>query len=250
MPGTGRIPLAIALLFACDFGLVLLSVVDFLIGSPSATLRRWLDLNAEDSLPAWYSSVQWFCAALLLALIPAYLWRRQPGWSTRAIAALALVCLLFSVDEILGIHEWLGVKVDALLPGGAREGTALWRTGIWPFAIGLPVVLALGAVLLMLDRRMHGPRRRAIRLLAFGFAVMFSGALILELAGNLVELRPENAAAVLAQLVVEELFEMLGVTLIVWSAWELLLAHGFSMSWNAPAARVGATGPPEKCTVR
>ena len=126
-----RLPAGIALLFALDLALMLAHVADHLVGSPSTQLRHWLDLDHERSIATWYSSMQWFCAAVLFGLIPAHL-RQRPSRTVLALAGVALLCLVFSLDEAIGIHEWLGHKSDALLPGGDRHKTSFARTGVWP----------------------------------------------------------------------------------------------------------------------
>jgi len=224
-----RIPAGICVLFAADIALVVAPTLDYLVGSPFSAVRNWLSLDSEFSLPAWYSSMQWFCAAMLFGLIPAYLWKRRlPGmW---ALAALALLCLVFSIDEILGIHEWLGRQSDALLPHGHRDHTLFSRTGIWPIVIGLPVVAILAALLLSLKRVYTRSGKHACRRLVAGVIVMFSGALLVELANNFMETAVAGGGLALLQVVVEEFLEMVGVTVIIWAAYDFTVAHGFALS--------------------
>src|SRR5690606_19543507 len=158
------IPLLILALFAADVALSAAPLIDQLAGSPFNRLRNFIDVSREASLPTWYSSMQWFCAGVLFALAPLYAWRRRlPGMA--ALAGLALVCLVFSADEVAGMHEWLGKRSDVLLPGGERAGTVFWRTGPWPFVIGVPVI-ALLAVMIYRARKAFAPAPRSLRLLA------------------------------------------------------------------------------------
>src|SRR5690606_22814931 len=93
------IPLLILALFAADVALSAAPLIDQLAGSPFNRLRNFIDVSREASLPTWYSSMQWFCAGVLFALAPLYAWRRRlPGMA--ALAGLALVCLVFSADEV------------------------------------------------------------------------------------------------------------------------------------------------------
>ncbi len=242
------IPIGIRVLFAADVALVIAPTVDYLVGSPFSAVRNWLDLDSEFSLPAWYSSMQWFCAAVLFGLIPAYLWKRSLR-GTWALAALALLCLVFSIDEILGIHEWLGRQSDALLPGGHRDHAFFSRTGIWPIVIGIPVLAILAALLIALRRVYVRSGRHACRRLVAGVIIMFSGALLVELAKNLLGTTAAGGAALL-QVVVEEFLEMVGVTVIVWAAYDFMVAHGFALSirphyvpGTAPAELDGQSAP-------
>lgn len=219
----------------CNVVLVVAPAVDYGIGSPYAVVRSTLDLDSEHSLPAWYASIQWFIAS---ALFGSFVILLRRGWRS-AMTALALVCLAFSADEIVGFHEWLGQRTDALLPGGDRANTVLWRTGIWPLIIGVPVVLLLGGMLVQV-RRMYAPAPRAFRLLVLGFALMFGGALLVELGANLVVDPDDNQGLALLQLICEELLEMLGVTLIIWSAYALLVAYGCELRLSPAVARATA----------
>lgn len=229
---TRRIPLLVWLLLAADATLALMPLVLHLAGAPYPRLLNFFDVDREASLPTWYSSMQWFCAGVLFALLPLYGWqRRLPG--LLPMTALALTCLLFSADEIAGMHEWLGKSSDALLPGGDRHGTSLSRTGLWPFLIGIPVIAVL-AVMVYRMRRAFAPARPALRLLIVGLAVMFAGALLVEFAMNLIPEGPQEARLLLLQHSAEEFLEMLGVTFIVWSACTLLNAYGFEL--RAPAS--------------
>jgi hypothetical protein len=229
-----RIPTWVRVLFAADVALVVAPAVDYLVGSPLSVVRNWLNLDSEFSLPAWYSSMQWLCAAVLFGLVPAYLWKRRlPGvW---ALGAFALLCFAFSIDEILGIHEWLGRQSDALLPGGTRQNTFFLSTGIWPVVIGIPVLAILAALLVALKRVYARGGRRASRKLVVGIVVMFSGALLVELAKNLVAAAPESSGMALPQLIAEEFMEMVGVTIITWAAYDFAVAHGFELRFQGAA---------------
>lgn len=222
-----RVPLLILLLFAIDAALVAAALIDHLAGSPYPRLRNLLDLNSEFSLPAWYSSMKWFCAGVVFALLPLYTWhRRLPGLA--ALAGLALLFVVFSADEIVAMHEWLGRRTDVLLPGGTRAGTSLSRTGLWPMLIGIPTV-ALIAYMLYRIRLLFKPAPRALRLLILGLAIMFTGALVLELGMNLVATGPDEHRGLLLQAAVEEFLEMLGVSIVLWSGYELLQAYEFEL---------------------
>lgn len=145
MPLLRRIPILIALAFAIDIGLAVLPLVDFWAGSPFSRLRNVLNLDREHTLPTWYSSMQWFCVGALFALFAVHAYRARLRGSL-AVAALALLGFAFSVDEITAIHEWLGMLSDALFEGGTRQGTALSRTGLWPFVIGVPAILIVASL--------------------------------------------------------------------------------------------------------
>lgn len=234
LAGPRRIPLLIALLFAADLTLALIPVVDYAIGHPFGRLSALFNLDTESTIPTWYSSMQWFCAGAMFALFATHAWlSRMRG--ALSIAAVALACLTFSVDEIAAIHEQLGFAADALMSGGTRHGSALWSTGLWPFVVGIPVIATL-AIMVRGTRHIFLARApRALALLIVGFVVMFTGALVVELGANLLQAGTRNGALFLTQVVLEEFLEMLGVTLITWSASSLLQAYGFELRLPAAA---------------
>ena len=232
--GVRRIPLLIALLFAADCALALIPVIDYAAGHPFQRLSNLFNLDTERTVPTWYSSMQWLCAGAMFALFASHAWRSRMRGAL-SIVALALACVTFSVDEVAEIHERLGFATDALLSGGSRDGTALWSTGLWPFVIGIPAIAML-AVAVRGTRHIFLARApRALALLIVGFIVMFTGALVVELASNLVNAGAARGGAFLTQVVIEEWLEMLGVTLITWSAFTLLQVHGFALRLPAVA---------------
>jgi hypothetical protein len=223
-----RIPLLIALLFAADLTLALIPVLDFEIGHPFQRVSNLFNLDTESTVPTWYSSMQWFCAGAMFALFAFHALRARMRGAL-SIAVLALACIVFSIDEVAEIHERLGAAADVLMQHGSREGTALWSTGLWPFVIGIPAIAML-AIAVRGTRHIFLRRApRALVLLIIGFVVMFSGALGVELASNLIDATAQHGGWFLTQVVVEELMEMLGVTLIAWSASSLLQAYEFEL---------------------
>jgi hypothetical protein len=236
--GVRRIPLLIALLFAADLTLALIAVLDFAAGHPWGRLSSLFNLDAEQTIPTWYSSMQWFCTGALFGSFAIHAWQRRMRGAL-CITALALACVVFSIDEIAEVHERLGFATDALMSGGTRRGSALWSTGLWPFLIGIPVIAAI-AIIVRGTRHIFLARApRALVLLIVGFIVMFSGALAVELVSNFVN-ADRHSGAFLAQVVFEESLEMLGVTLIAWSAFALLEAYGLDISVH-PAAGASAS---------
>lgn len=223
-----HVPVGIALLLTIDVTLALAPVLNFLMGSPFQVLTNWLNLESELSIPNWYSSMQWLCAAVLFSLVPIVLWDDRPaGWSL--LAAAAAICVVFSVDEIVGMHEWLGLQTDAMLPGGDRANTWFIETGIWPFVIGIPVLIVIAALGRTMWRTLGRTHTKACVRMMVGFIIMFSGALVVELFSNLIDVDQKHSGFALLQLVIEEFLEMLGVTVIVWAAYEFVRGHGIAL---------------------
>lgn len=223
-----RIPIPVIALLVADVILIALPVIDHALGSPYNRLRHFLSLDAETTLQAWYSSIQWFVAGCLYGVLFISAHRSRLR-GTLAIGLFASMCVAFSLDEIAWIHEWLGQQLDVFLPGGDRSNTILSRTGLWPFLIGIPVLIVLTTILLRARAIFFPFSPRAFRLLALGLVIMFTGALVVELMVNALERPVDYGGLHLFQHASEEFLEMLGVTIIVWSGLEILQAHGIEL---------------------
>ena len=190
---------------------------------PVGELSSFIDLNGEQNLPAWYSSIQWFCVTALLGIFAVRNFRFSHP-SSWLLLTLPPVFLLLSLDEIAQIHEWLGNKSDALLPGASRAGTPFFHTGIWMFLLGLPFLILFN--MLVLSTRVYFRRAPgALMKLLLGMAIMLGGSIGIETLHNFVE--PGSLFGTL-QILFEELCEMVGATIILWGSYEILHSHGFT----------------------
>lgn len=238
-PPPPSIPPPIVLCLAADVGLAVLFVADQATGGIAWKLTVLLHLEMEQNLPTWYSAIQLFLAAAAFGL---FAWRNVSRGDRRSWTLLVLpaALLFFSIDEIAELHEWLGYKLDVLLPGGDRRNTPFWYTGIYMFVVGVPVLVA-GLALIVSLRRYFASAPGVLRLLAGGFALMMLGAAGIETVANFV---PVESFAHVLQVAAEECCEMLGVTLMLWAGLRLLESHGFRWqleAWRAP----GRAGLPD-----
>ena len=179
-----------------------------------------LDPSREGNVATWYASLQWSLAAWLLTL---YAWMQPPGLVRGARLYLPpLGALFLSMDESASIHEWLGHYSDILLPNETRAGTFFWVTGIWMLVL-IPMAIAAGLVVARLLRDHLHAAPRATRLLAAGALLFVLGAGFLEIGANLAA---DSRLVLFGLGIVEELCELMGATLVVWGAWELLRVSG------------------------
>ena len=204
---------------AIDLTLGLANLVDLALGHPLAIVARLIDLDRERALPTWYASMQWFCvAALLWAFATRLISRRSvKSW---LLLALPAVYVMLSVDEVAQLHESLGTAMDGLLLQQPREATSLTKTGFWFLFVGIPFVVAfviLVAALRPYLRLFPGPFLR----LVIGTAVFLVGAIGLEGLSNLVV--PGSPLDTL-QVVLEEVFELVGATVVLWASYDLVQA--------------------------
>jgi hypothetical protein len=204
-----KLPSVISVCFLIDIGLCLAYIINYLIGQPHWKLTSLLEINGEDSLAAWYSSVQLFCISVFAAIF-AYGKITQDKRSFLLIG-LPVVFLLMSIDESVKIHEWLSGVTDNLLLSRGRVETPFRRSGIWVFAIGLPFLSFF--LLFMYSIRSHtSDKPSSFRKLIVGMIVFLSGAVGFELLSNFVD-----GGFLVLEGIFEEGLEMIGATVMLWS---------------------------------
>jgi hypothetical protein len=233
------LPAFICVWYFADVTLVVLYALNALVRDGKRDKLTWLlDLNQEGNIPTWFSTVQYgLIGALLLIFAIRNLDRTRK--SSVLLVFLPLVFILLSLDETAQIHEYIGAKSDALLPGAARTNTIFRITGIWMFLVGIPFFVAMIALLLSI--RPYFSQSRGVLIKFFiGLCILMLGAAGIETISNFVGRRTLDYYT---QVAAEELAEMLGSTTMLWAAYELLIAHGFRINLQ-PAISVseGQTG--------
>lgn len=181
-------------------------------------LLNFLDLNGETNLPSWYSAAQLALIGGLLVAFAAVQLRRgaRSAW---ALVLAGCVFLFLSLDETTSLHEHFGYWLDRFQH---RRGTALRETGFWmlicaPLFLAAMVVLGLGA------RRYLRGRKSVVIKFAAGVAIYLAAAAGVEALSNFVTPQGTGARALV---LLEELGEMLGATMMLWASLDLLRAHG------------------------
>jgi hypothetical protein len=220
-----RIPVLISIFFTIDLALATAYAFDYLAGQPYGLVTRLLDLGREGNLPTWYSSVQWFSVAALLAIFGRVNFRisHLNSWP---LLMLPMVFLAFSMDEVAAVHERLGNKLDIFLPGGSRQNTVFSTTGIWMFVIGFPFIAFVGVLSLSLRTYFRDAPGAFIKIV-LGVAITLAGALGIETIANFVG---SNSAQTILQVISEELCEMLGSTIVLWGSYDLLYRYRFTLT--------------------
>ena len=222
-----EVPVFIRFFLFLDFAVAFAYLLNFAVGQPLGPLTRLLDLNRERSLATWYASTQLAVLGGLLGLLAC----RQfdpPRVRSWRLAMLSLLFMALSADEIAGIHELIGEKTDALLAGGTREGTVFERTGIWVFVVGVPGT-AIITLLIWADRSNLRAAPGAIVKILVGIVMLATGALAVESMSNFYM---AGSGALATSIFLEELLEMVGVTIILWGTIDLLRAYGFWLSFD------------------
>jgi hypothetical protein len=215
-----RCPIFIVVLFVADALLSGAYLGNYLAGQPFYTPTLLLDVDGEANIPTWFSSMQLFSIAGLLALVA---WSRKvPGEKgAAALVVLPVLFLVLSLDEVAQIHEWLGSRSDVLLPDGRRTVTVFRQTGIWMFVLGGPFV-ALLAWLLWSVKNHFAAAGSAFRKFVLGCGVFLLGALGAELVSNV---PAPTSLGYVVTVFCEETLEMVGLTLVLWATYVLAAAH-------------------------
>ena len=166
---------------------------------------RQFNLDAENSVPAWWSSSMMLFASLLLYALAANAWRaRDILW--RLWLTMAVVFLALSIDEAASFHE----GVIEPLRAGFGFGGILFYAWVVP---ALLCLAGLGLVLLPLLKRLP-----ASLFWRFGVCggVFVLGALGMEMVGGWLDYEGYRTTAFYAlSISIEEGLEILGVSLFL-----------------------------------
>ena len=212
-----RLPRLVMIFFLIDIGLCVAYVINDLIGKTHSKLTDILNLDAESSLSAWYSSTQFFCIFILSAIFSYH--RIRKNRKSLLLIVLPIMFLLMSIDECVQIHEWLGAKSDILFPSGSRKGTFFQYTGIWMFVFGLPFLIFF--LLLAHSLKQHiSDKASSLKKLVIGMAIMLAGALGFELLSNFVAAR-----FWFIEVTFEEGLEMIGATVMLWAVYDMAIDY-------------------------
>ncbi len=194
---------------------------------------RIFDVGEERSIPAWFESLQFLLCSILLAVVAVAKKQRGDRYSLHW-SALSIILLLLSLDEVASIHEAIGQQSEHLLhsaTGFTPSGAITFFWVVPGAAFTLIVVLAYLRFLAQLPQTTR-------RLFLFAGALFVLGALGIEMlsaqvlsssegivswvvsSGSMVD--RESASAIPRLIVglqtsIEEMFEMLGLTVFVYA---------------------------------
>ena len=109
------------------------------------------DLDEEESFGTWFSSAMLFFAALLFNAQAVRL-RVAGDQMHRWWFVLALGFALMSVDEVVGLHEWINTLYDETLWGGLSAAIVVlvglgFLPFLWRYRVRTSVLFILGGLL-------------------------------------------------------------------------------------------------------
>lgn len=188
-------------------------------------------LGQENNIPTWYSSSQLLGAALLLMLF-AYQRMQHMGRFDWRLLLPPLFFMFLSLDETASIHERIGFGMEALL---ASADVQTMRVGTWIMICAPLFILGL-YILARLTRPFWADHPSVKWKFIIGFGVAFVSAVGGELIMAAV---PPDSLAEKAETFFEELGEMIGMTILIWAAWDLLNREGNPLTRVMPRP----TGP-------
>lgn len=226
-------------LLSGDFVLVVIHLTQISTGEIHWLVRTWFDLNAEGTIPAWYTSAQLLLAGVLF-LYAAGSRRADEGVRSWFLAALGAGFCFLSADETVRVHENITVVL--------RDFESLPRFsgdhGMWiPLyvSVGVGFVVATGG---HWRRLLTATRTRlgTIWLIA-GALVFVAGAVGIEILsyGELREIQNRRLYSV--AIAAEEGLEMCGATAMLVGA--AILSFALVSRANGPVPVPRGTDSPE-----
>ena len=206
----------IGALFALEVLFVAAHLVLFAV-APESGLRFMFNLDKEVNFPSYFSALQLFLIGLVLTLLAPLTVARErvPAW----FLILGGVGFFFlSADEMLSLHERLTRNLANI------EWMPRFRDdhGIWIF-IYLPLLVLGGALFWRPLLALWRVRKGAIKLGLLGAALVVAGAVGVEIPSYVFQLRDTTGWVYPLQVAVEEFLEMVGGTVILWSALRICL---------------------------
>jgi hypothetical protein len=193
---------------------------------------RIFDVGAERSIPTWFESVQFLLCSILLAVVAIAKKQRSDRYSLHW-SVLSIILLLLSLDEVTSIHQAIGQQSERLL----HNTTGFIPSGPITFFWVVPGAAFVFIVLLAYLRFLAHLPQTTRRLFLFAGALFVLGALGIEMLsaqvvssssgianffGTTLALSQGSASAIPKILVglqtsIEEMFEMLGLTVFVYA---------------------------------
>ena len=211
------VSLIVGALLATDLALIAAHLILQLAGFPV----HLLTLSAEQSLPNWYSTAKLLDLAQLLAFLA---WAISAATRRARCVLLAPVALflLLSLEEAVSVHERFERLVVPLLGGSGGGGR------VWSLLLGLPLAAAMAAGGVAYGRLVR-PSPPTLAKAAAGAAVFLAGAVAADILADF--LAKGTTARVLAA-TGEEGGELVGTTLLIWAALDLVVREWRSGGWG------------------
>lgn len=209
-------------LVGLDFTLAMIFILFHILGSeiPIGPIRLLFDLDSDLSVSAWYSSIKLFVIGTLL-FIASRNNQYERYFPSSFLTGGSLLFIFLSVDEGAAIHE----KISKIARSLQLDWLLIRGHGAW---IIIYSVIAFPIVLLSLRyfRVAWKYFRRETLTALCGVAILVTGAVFFEVISYLFIRSEATSVLYKIQVVFEEFFEMVGVSIILYSV--LLLTNVIS----------------------
>ncbi len=168
-------------------------------------LVHLFDLNAEQTLSAWYQSLNLTLIGVLSLLIAKDHRERRAPYAAHWMG-FGIIFILMGMDEFVALHELVGNEILAPILHTAGHFNATW------LIFGIPLVLLF---LFSYLRFFLSLSAVDMKRLALGIFIYICGAMLIEIPENLYSVHHgEENLIFVAFAAVEELLEMIGMLLL------------------------------------
>ncbi len=174
----------------------------------------WMRFNVdfEDSIPTWFSTMVLMAGAVALAFI-AVEKRKLRDRFARHWVGLAVIFMFLSMDEIAGLHEMLGARMKEMNLNGPLFFA-------WVIPVGALVLIFIITYL----RFLFSLSKTFCILFVVSGAVYVFGALVMETVGGQINKAYGDGVLYMLAVTAEEGCEMLGASLFVYTQLRYLQA--------------------------
>jgi len=225
----------IVLLLAHVLALYVETVVGHDRFTGSGMFVRKFDMNRENSIPTWYGASALLTCGAMAALISRLRSRQE---HRRHWAGLAVLLVFLSLDEASWLHEEFSApvtQVTGVSPGPSEGVQWAW---VLPY-VSLAAVFAIAYIPFL--RRLPGHTRT---LLLLAGVLYVGGAAGLELLSPELWTAGGTGVAFLAVATLEEVFEILGITVLTYALTTYLRDHAEPVTLAFSEAAAGQHRPP------
>ena len=176
-------------------------------------------VNAEETIPTWYATILLFLASIIIMVLAIAKFVQQDRYRYHW-AGLAVLFFYLSIDEGAAIHEILSNILEPLI----RPAGYLYFGWV---IVAVPVVLLIG--MLYLRFILHLPTHTRNLIILAG-TIYVGGAIVFEaISANRWYLDGGQSFEYLAIATIEELAEMLGVVIFIYSLLNYSQGMGYSI---------------------
>jgi hypothetical protein len=211
--GKKEIRLVVTCLVLFEILLVAIFALDYLLAHPSYTIHKLFDLDKENTIPTWFASIQLFVTGGYILLIPGVIKREGKNPLQKIFYYLFGFAFIFlSMDEACSIHEKVNMVIQGHFPGFPHFVN---NYGHWVF----PYLVALALFLILVRKpllTMWKECRKEAALILGGIALVILGGIVMEIIGFNFYYSESHKVFYRIEVVLEEFFEMAGVTLILY----------------------------------